>query len=316
MPDLYSTGAGLIKSAADTTLQVRGIEEERRKANLAVLQSMTQNLAGLVGQKMQEAGAMRRQEVQGQQQQELQKLQGLQQQDLQRQKQEAELMTLSKPIVNGLAKRTGDTSWLELEGERLPQAQVLGLFEFGLKQKMSLGKVVEIGVGKNQKQKALMNEDGSMIPLGTPYDIRGDGGDNENQKKLKNLDAAIKNDQAIIGRFLEKHKDIPKETGWLKTVSRGTLGGLSDKDKADVARLKTAVNRLRQSLTNEQKLTEQEGMEIIDRSDVLASLEEIEGGLGGEEKQTPTINISTKEEYDKLPKGARYIWKGKEATKQ
>lgn len=278
MPDLFSTGASLLEGAARTDAQSQELEVQKQNQTLQTLQNVVGHLAEGIRQKGADEAAMARQKLIGQQNIEAEKL-----------RQQGGLLVLSKPIVEGLAKSTGDESWTQMEGKEMPAAQVLALYRYGMERRTSDSEITEVGVGKNQKQKVLYNKKtNTQIPIGQPYDIRGEKtGANEQQKELTRLDRAIQNDKAAIDKLLGSKKGLPEENKLLQMVTLGHAGSLSKAEQAQIATFKVSVNRLRQNLEREQKLVKDSGEPTVDRADVLASLAAVEDVLPKESTGNP-----------------------------
>lgn len=269
MPELFSTGAQLVARAGDTAAQGRREELARREQNLNTLQTTVQNIAGLIQQSQQQRGAMERQ-----------KLQGEQAIALEREKQKSEMLTITEPLAKGLAKSTGDESWMKLVGQEMPSRQVFPLYELGLKMRV---KPITYKEGGKVVTKRWDWETNEWVTAEAPRNIWETefpprGGISENQRKLANLKTSIQNDKKALDDFLKKN-DIPKEGILGTSFTIGKIGKLDEKEKAQAASLRATINRLRSNLSAEQTLAADEGITVEDRSQVVEQLRLIEDAL-------------------------------------
>jgi hypothetical protein len=146
MPNtLYGEAAGLLRGAAETKIAGEGLRQKDRALAAETAQSGLKVAGGLVERKMAEEGALQREQLQ----------------------QEKQFITLTPELAKGAAQVTGDESWNQAVGQKLPVAAYSALLIHGHTKDIANNYDFQDAVEGDNTQTYLLNRrTGDRIPIG------------------------------------------------------------------------------------------------------------------------------------------------------
>lgn len=138
--DLFGQGAGLLETAGQTNAQTASIKQKDRADVMSSADNAGNNAAKMAEEKQKEESDKKAAMVQQAASEQLEKL-----------KQKQGYVTIDGSMAMGMAKHTGNPSWLKMVGQEAPYREITALYTADMKAKEKEGtpKLVQLQDGDN-----------------------------------------------------------------------------------------------------------------------------------------------------------------------